>query len=55
MSDSFFGDLSVIGMRGCEKFVDQVDYYLKQWRAHEEKESFVTYAECPRFGSGEGK
>ncbi len=55
MSDSFFGDLSVIGMRGCDKFVDQVDYYLKQWRAHEEKESFVTYAECPRFGSGEGK
>lgn len=55
MSDSFFGDLSVIGMRGCEKFVDQVDYYLKQWRSHEDKESFVTYAECPRFGSGEGK
>ena len=55
MSDSFFGDLSVIGMRGCEQFVDQVDYYLKQWRAHEEKDSFVTSAECPRFGSGEGK
>lgn len=55
MSDSFFGDLSVIGMRGCEQFVDQVDFYLKQWRAHGENESFVTKAECPRFGSGEGK
>ena len=24
MSDSFFGELSVIGMRGCEKFVEHV-------------------------------
>ena len=55
MSDSFFGYLSVIGMRGCEKFVEQVDYYLKQWRAHEDKDTFVTIAECPRFGTGEGK
>lgn len=55
MSDSFFGELSVIGMRGCEKFVDQVDFYLKQWRSLGDNGSFVINAECPRFGSGEGK
>ena len=55
MSDNFFGDLSVIGMRGCEKFVDQVDYYLREWRIHDEDTSFIVTAECPRFGSGEAK
>ncbi len=55
MSDSLYGELSVIGMRGCEKFVDQVDFYLREWRSHDEEVSFVTAAECPRFGSGEGK
>jgi len=55
MSDSFFGELSVIGMRGCEKFVDQVDYYLREWRSHDEEVSFITKTDCPRFGTGEAK
>ncbi len=55
MGDSLYGELSVIGMRGCEKFVNQVDYYLKEWRSHDEEVSFITKADCPRFGSGEGK
>ena len=56
MSDSYFGDLMVIGMRGCEKFIDQVDYYLREWRSHgDDEKTFVEIADCPRFGSGEGK
>lgn len=55
MGDSLYGELSVIGMRGCEKFVNQVDYYLKEWRSHDDDVSFITAADCPRFGSGEGK
>jgi len=55
MSDSLFGDLSVIGMRGCEQFVDQVDYYLREWRSHDEETTFIAKADCPRFGTGEGK
>jgi len=43
-------------MRGCDKFLDRVDYYLREWRSHDKDNvSFVTSAECPRFGSGEGK
>ncbi len=55
MKESLFGDLSVIGMRGCEQFVSQVDYYLKDWRRHGGDESFTVEAECPRFGTGEAK
>lgn len=55
MSDSLYGDLSVIGMRGCDKFVDQVDFYLREWRRHDEDTSFIVSADCPRFGSGEAK
>ncbi|MBO5258316.1 MAG: ribose-phosphate pyrophosphokinase [Clostridia bacterium] len=55
MSDSLYGELSVIGMRGCEKFVDQVDYYLREWRSHDEDITFINMADCPRFGSGEAK
>ena len=55
MKESLYGELSVIGMRGCEQFVAQVDHYLKEWRRHGEDESFIISAECPRFGSGEGK
>jgi len=56
MSDTLYGDLSVIGMRGCSKFVNQVDYYLREWRNHDDENvSFITEVECPRFGSGEGK
>ena len=55
MRDSLYGELSVIAMKGCEKFVTQVEYYLKQWRNHDDDDSFVINAECPRFGSGEAK
>ena len=55
MSDSLFGDLSVIGMRGSDSFVKQVDYYLREWRSHDDDTSFIANVDCPRFGSGEGK
>ena len=55
MGDLVFGDLSVIGMRGCEDFVEQVDGYLKEWRRHTSDGTFLVDASCPRFGSGEGK
>lgn len=55
MKDVLYGDLSVIGMSGSEQFVQQVDYYLKDWRRHGGDESFIASVECPRFGTGEGK
>ena len=55
MKESLYGELSVIGMRGCEHFVLQVDNYLKEWRRHGGDESFLVDVECPRFGTGEGK
>lgn len=55
MNDYLFGELSVIAMRGTEDFAAQVDNYLKDWRWHVEDESFIVQAECPRFGTGEGK
>ncbi|MBR2479084.1 MAG: ribose-phosphate pyrophosphokinase [Clostridia bacterium] len=55
MKESLFGELSVIGMRGCEQFVSQVDYYLKEWRRHGGDDSFIVPVECPRFGTGEAK
>ncbi len=50
---NLFGDLSVIGMKGCEEFTEQVNSYLKSWRGS--TESFIVDCECPRFGSGEAK
>ena len=55
MNDNLFGPLSVIAMKGTEEFADQVDNYLKDWRWHVEDESFIVRADCPRFGTGEGK
>lgn len=55
MREAQFAELSVIGMRGCENFCSQVDYYLKEWRRHGEDKTFLVNAECPRFSSGEGK
>ena len=55
MKDTLFGDLSVIGMRGCEDFAAEVDSYLKEWRRHDSDETFLIDSACPRFGSGEGK
>lgn len=56
MNDYCFGDLCLIGMPGCEAFVERVDNYLCEWRYHsEEEKSFLAHADCPRFGSGEAK
>ena len=55
MKDTLYGELSVIGMKGCESFADQVDFYLKEWRRHTSEGTFLVDASCPRFGSGEGK
>ena len=55
MKEALYGDLSVIGMRGSEQFVMQVDNYLKEWRRHGGEDSFLVKMECPRFGTGEGK
>ena len=55
MKDSLYGELSVIGMRGCEDFCEQVDYYLKEWRRHDTDGTFLVDSACSRFGSGEAK
>ena len=55
MKDSLFGELSVIGMRGCENFTAEVDSYLKEWRRHDNDGTFTVDVACPRFGSGEAK
>ncbi len=55
MKESQYAELSVIGMRGCEEFAAQVDYYLKEWRRHGGDESFLVKVDCPRFGTGEAK
>ncbi len=56
MKENQCGELAVIGMRGCETFATQVDNYLKDWRRRgREDNSFLINANCPRFGSGEGK
>ncbi len=55
MKEALYGELSVIGMSGCEQFVLQVDNYLKEWRRHGGEESFLAKAECPRFSTGEAK
>ncbi len=53
--ESLYGELGVIGMRGCEGFVSQVDAYLREWRRHDDDQEFIMRADCPRFGSGEAK
>ena len=53
MKKELFGELRVIGMKGCEEFVAQVDAYLKAWRGTED--SFLVSHSCPRFGTGEAK
>lgn len=55
MKDALYGDLTVIGMRGCEAFVERVDAYLRDWRRHQVEETYLAHVSCPRFGSGEGK
>ncbi|MBO5416262.1 MAG: ribose-phosphate pyrophosphokinase [Clostridia bacterium] len=55
MKGPYYADLSVIGMKGCEQFAAQVDYYLKDWRRHGGEGSFLVDVDCPRFGTGEAK
>jgi hypothetical protein len=46
MENNFYGELSVICMPGCEKFVDEVDSYLHEWRGSRGSTSFVIKPEC---------
>ena len=55
MKESLYGELSVIGMKGCEDFVSQVDAYLQEWRGEQCEGSYIVKSNCPRFGSGEAK
>lgn len=55
MIEDGIAELSVIGMKGSEQFVSQVDYYLKEWRRHAGEDTYVVSADCPRFGTGEAK
>ena len=55
MKERNFGELSVIGMKGCEEFAAQVDNYLKEWRRHSGEGTFLVDVDCPRFGTGEAK
>ncbi|MBE6631079.1 MAG: ribose-phosphate pyrophosphokinase [Ruminococcaceae bacterium] len=54
MNENIYGELSVIGMRGCEEFTAKIDNYLKEWRGTPDT-SYVVPVECKRFGSGEAK
>ena len=53
MTTAYFGDICVIGMKGCEDFVSQVDRYLCAERNNQG--SYLAKVDCPRFGTGEGK
>lgn len=55
MKESLYGELSVIGMKGCEEFVAKVDDYLRDWRSDECEGTYLVDSSCPRFGSGEAK
>ena len=48
------GDLGIICMPGCEKFVDKVEYYLKKWNGNPEKNYTINARVC-RFATGEAK
>lgn len=63
-----YGSLSIVAMKGCEDLVNQIDYYLADWRRHRHDEfmkeaDFIGYCrdsyqlevDCPRFGTGEAK
>ncbi len=54
MVSQYYGKLSIIGMRGCDEFVAQVDQYIRQFR-QVEGETYIVHADCPRFGTGEAK
>ncbi|MDR1062220.1 MAG: ribose-phosphate diphosphokinase [Clostridiales bacterium] len=45
--------LGLIPLRGCEAFVDKVEYYIKFWRNY--TGSYKISVNCPRFSTGEAK
>ena len=58
--------LALAPMRGCTEMGDMVNEYLLRWTTKpeneflmtfpgEDKDTFLIEAECPRFGTGEGK
>jgi len=50
------GELSIIGMHGCEEITKKIDWYLKQWTCDKDSDhTFIIDAICPRFGTGEAK
>ncbi|MDY6324933.1 MAG: ribose-phosphate pyrophosphokinase [Catonella sp.] len=62
------GRLGIIALKSCTDLGNKVDSYISGWRAnrdHEhmataafsgyQKDSYLLTADCPRFGSGEGK
>ncbi len=52
------GKLTVISMKGCEKFTARIDSYLKDMRKDidaGDTDTYVAHVTCPRFGTGEGK
>ena len=50
------GKLTVISMKGCERFAEKIDNYLKSMRSDFEKvDSYIAHVHCPRFGTGEAK
>ncbi len=55
MKETLYGELNIIGMKGCEAFVSEVNDYLTDWRRHDAESTYVIEADCPRFGSGEAK
>lgn len=55
MDNNYYGELSVIGMPGCEAFIDEVNSYLQEWRGSRDSSNFVIKPDCKRFSNGEGK
>ena len=63
-----YGPLGVIAMPGTEMLGDKINNWLEKWHSREETQdedfytttgrghsSFLIKAQCPRFGTGEGK
>ena len=42
MDSKYYGKLSVIGMKGSEKFLEVVDNYLHKWRDDTDASYIVT-------------
>lgn len=54
MENEYYGELSLIGLKGSEKFVKRVDEYLRLWRKNE-RDTYIVDVDLPRFGTGEAK